>query len=119
AAPTSAAARPRLPGGARATAVNAVGADVGRRGPGSPLVALSPGDLPGAEVDMRSFLARVEAAVEGGLRALVLREPLLTDRALLELARRVRALLGSTGWLCVHDRVHVARAAEADAAHLG
>ena len=90
-----------------------------KRAPDSPLVALSPGDLSGTDVEVRSLLARIQTSVEGGLRALVLREPHLTDRALLELARRVRGVIGSSSWLCVHDRVHVALAAEADAAHLG
>lgn len=96
-----------------------------RRVPPSPLLALTPGTLGGQgsereiEPAVRSLLARVESALEAGLRALLLREPGLSDRALLDLARRLRALLGPDGWLAVHDRVHVALAAGADAAHLG
>lgn len=49
----------------------------------------------------------------------MIREPLLDDAPLLELVAMARGELGEGGWLCVHDRVHVACAAGADAVHLG
>lgn len=88
-----------------------------RRTPDAELLALSPGTL--GEGDARALVPRVAAAVEGGLGAMLLREPGLSDRTLLELALRLREVLGPEGWLGIHDRVHVARAALADGAHLG
>ena len=80
-----------------------------------PIVALTPGDA-------RAGLERaVQSAVEAGLRGVVLREASLSDRAYLELALALRARLDPAlgGWLCLHDRPHLARAARADAVHLG
>jgi thiamine-phosphate diphosphorylase len=104
------------------------------------LVAVSPGDLglDGA-IDPRrraAFLATLEKCCRAGLRALLVREPALLDRALLELARDVRTIVDGNsrghdrsleqhasrereGWLGLHDRVHLAAAAQADAVHLG
>ena len=81
-----------------------------------PLLALSPGTL----VPDRAgeFLARVEEARRAGLDGVLLREPELDDRVVLELAREVRRRMEG-GWLAIHDRVHVALAVRADAVHLG
>jgi thiamine-phosphate diphosphorylase len=82
-----------------------------------PLVALSPGDL--APASTRRFLEHARKAVGTGLRAILVREPAMGDRALLDLAREVRALLPKDGWLGIHDRVHLAKACGADSVHLG
>ena len=82
-----------------------------------PLIALSPGDL--AVGDELDFLRRLEAAVRGGLRGLLLREAVLDDGPLLALGRAARERLGPDAWLGLHDRAHLARAAGADALHLG
>jgi thiamine-phosphate diphosphorylase len=82
-----------------------------------PLVALTPGDLGGAGV--HGLLTRAARAVEAGLRGVLLREPRLDDRAFLELACALRDVLGESGWLGVHDRVHLAPACRADTVHLG
>ena len=82
-----------------------------------PLLALSPGDLVPASVP--GFLAGARAAVGAGLAGVLVREPRMGDRALLELALEVRAILGDAGWLGIHDRPHVAPAARADGVHLG
>jgi thiamine-phosphate pyrophosphorylase len=78
------------------------------------LVALSPGDLAAG-----LLLDAVRRAAAVGLAGILLREPEMSDLALLTLARDVRAILGSKGWLGVHDRVHLAEACGADAVHLG
>jgi thiamine-phosphate diphosphorylase len=80
------------------------------------LVAITPGTL--ADVEL---VARVRAAVDGGLRALVVREPQLADAPFLALAEALRAEVDrrGPGWLCVHDRPHLAAACRADAVHLG
>jgi len=85
-----------------------------------PLVALSPGDLArrGAAGE-RTFLDATARAVRAGLRGILLREPALQDRPLLELARRLRDALPEDGWTAVHDRVHLAAACGAQAVHLG
>ena len=50
----------------------------------------------------------------------MLREPRLPDREFLELARELAARCRERGaWFCVHDRVHAALAAGADAVQLG
>lgn len=82
------------------------------------LIALSPGTLSPARVD--AFADAAARAVAAGLRGVLLREPGLEDGAVLALARRLAALLRpATGWLAVHDRVHLAAAAGAQAAHVG
>lgn len=84
------------------------------------LLALTPGELvDGAERERRELLARVELACDAGLQSILLREPKLSDRATLELARELRRRLGARGWLGLHDRVHLSEAAGADAVHLG
>lgn len=82
-----------------------------------PLLALSPGDLAPASVP--GFLAGARAAVGAGLAGVLVREPAMGDRALLDLALEVRAILGDSGWLGIHDRLHLAPAARADGVHLG
>lgn len=84
------------------------------------LVALTPGDLGGAD-GARELERRVGLAFESGLRGLVLREKGLPDGAFLELARALRAILDPRlgGWLALHDRPHLAAACGADAVHLG
>ncbi|MBI5364206.1 MAG: thiamine phosphate synthase [Planctomycetes bacterium] len=81
------------------------------------LLALSPGDL--APADVERFLVRAARAIAAGLSGVLLREPALSDRVVLELALALRARLGPGGWLAVHDRVHLAVAAGADAVQLG
>ena len=87
-----------------------------------PLIALSPGDLTPAGVP--EFLARARRAVGAGLSGVLLREPALSDRALLDLGRALAALLSGRdgdrgGWLALHDRLHLAAAAGASALHVG
>ncbi|TDJ69925.1 MAG: thiamine phosphate synthase [Planctomycetota bacterium] len=82
------------------------------------LIAVSPGTLVPARVD--AFADAAAGAVAAGLRGVLLREPGLADGAFLALARRLAALLRpAAGWLAVHDRVHLATAAKAQAAHVG
>lgn len=98
------------------------------RGRPPALVALSPGDLarsPGGAVRStgdhlaaRDLVRVVDACVRAGLRGFLLREPALSDRETLELARALRDVIGD-GWLAVHDRVHLAAACRADAVHVG
>jgi thiamine-phosphate pyrophosphorylase len=78
------------------------------------LVALTPGDLGAGPL-----LDAVRRATAAGLAGILLREPEMSDLALLALARDVRAILGSEGWLGVHDRVHLAETCGADAVHVG
>ncbi|MCY4487595.1 MAG: thiamine phosphate synthase [Deltaproteobacteria bacterium] len=67
----------------------------------------------------RELLWVLEEALEGGVRAVQLREKDLEARALLELARRVNALCHRYGAeLFVNDRVDVALAADAAGVHL-
>ncbi|MBM3988823.1 MAG: thiamine phosphate synthase [Planctomycetes bacterium] len=84
-----------------------------------PILALSPGTL--AACDAGSFVARVARCRERGLRGLVLREQQLCDRDYLALASALRDALPLEidGWLALHGRPHLARAARADAVHLG
>ena len=81
------------------------------------LVALTPGDLEGPAVER--FARRAASALRAGLRGILLREPLLSDRAVVELSTALRALLGPSGWLGLHDRPHLALGIAADAVHLG
>jgi len=80
------------------------------------LIALSPGDLDEARTE--PFLHTISACVSAGLRAVLLREPGLSDAATLLLARALRRRMAD-GWLALHDRVHLAEACNADAVHLG
>jgi len=87
-----------------------------RRIPG-PVLALTPGDL--RDETAADFRRHALDAVEAGLDSILVREPEMSDRATLELARALRELLGAKGWLGIHDRVHLATAAGADGVHLG
>lgn len=84
------------------------------------LIALSPGDLTHPR-QAQQLLGRLRLLREGGLRGFLLREPGLSDRDLLELARELRRIFDRDQgtWLAVHDKLHVALSAEADAVHLG
>ncbi len=83
------------------------------------LVALTPGDL--ADGRERAFRVALGRAFEAGLSGVLVREPRIADRALLELLEAIRSMMrGCEGaWLGVHDRPHIARLAGADACHLG
>jgi len=83
------------------------------------LIALTPGVL--RPEGLQRALGAIRSAAAAGLSAVLVREPELGDGALLWFAREVKALLCAQrgGWLGVHDRAHVALAAEADAVHLG
>lgn len=92
------------------------------------LVALTPGTLGAAHV--ARFANDAARAIAAGLEGVLLREPELSDKAVLELAHALRARLDPPhargaepaprrGWLAVHDRAHLVRAAGADAVHLG
>ena len=66
------------------------------------------------------ILRAVAGALEGGLRAVQLREKDLTGKELFRLAERMRDLTASYGArLLVNDRVDVALAVGADGVHLG
>ena len=66
------------------------------------------------------FLRRVEAALQGGVTCLQLREKNKSTREMIELARRVHELTRQYNVpLLVDDRVDVALAAEAEGVHLG
>ena len=84
------------------------------------LMALTTGEARNAH-DVEALLQRIGRACEAGLPALLLREPLLSERLFLELAQRATSLVRTFGecWVGVHDRVHVALAAGADGIHLG
>ncbi len=81
-------------------------------------LALSPGDLRAGEAIQ--FLRHAQIALEIGLPGLMLREPLLSDREFLELARALALPARAHGtWFAIHDRAHVAVDVSADALHLG
>ncbi len=62
----------------------------------------------------------VAAAVRGGATLVQLREKVLGDADLVEVARALKGLLGPLGVpLIINDRAEVARAAGADGVHLG
>jgi thiamine-phosphate pyrophosphorylase len=82
-----------------------------------PLVALTPGDP--AQADARAIVDRARSAIDAGLRGILVREPEMGDRQILELARALRALGPDDVWLAIHDRVHLAVACDAQAVHLG
>lgn len=80
--------------------------------------ALTPGDLAAGDVESFSVVAR--AAFDAGLGGILLREPALGDRQFLRLACALAApARRHSAWLGVHDRLHCAIAAGADALHLG
>lgn len=83
------------------------------------LIAFSHGDIEEGDRERASqFVRLVQDCVSAGLRGVVLREPRLGDRATLELALRLRDILDD-GWLCIHDRAHLAETTRADGVHLG
>lgn len=70
--------------------------------------------------DTPSFFSAISEALEGGVKALQLREKDLGIRELLEMAYRLREMTNKHGArLFVNDRVDVALAADADGVHLG
>lgn len=83
------------------------------------LIALTPGDLDAARASR--WLSTARALFAAGLRGLMLREHALSDAQFhawaLELRRAWPREDG--GWLCVHDRPHLAESIGADAVHLG
>lgn len=82
------------------------------------LIALSPGDLERASA--ARLVDALERACAAGLPGFLLREPRLSDREYLELARSLEDLRRRHRglWFAVHDRAHLARALAADAVHL-
>ncbi len=83
-----------------------------------PVLALSPGNLQPQDLD--DFRRRVGAAIDAGLRGLLLREKALEDGVLFSLAAQLRDMLRAQGaWLGIHDRVHLALVCGADGVHLG
>lgn len=84
-----------------------------------PILGLSPGGLRSLRSpEAGELLARLRQAVTEGLEGVLLREPLLPDAELLQLAVAVRGVVGD-GWLGLHDRLHLAACAGADGLHLG
>jgi len=68
----------------------------------------------------RSLLQQVEAALQGGVRAVQLREKDLSAAELLPLAQALRTLTRNyAAKLLINDRIDVALAVEADGVHLG
>ncbi len=66
------------------------------------------------------WLETAEAAIRGGAGCLQLREKQMSDRVLLERARRLAALCREHGALCIiNDRPDLAVLADADGVHLG
>lgn len=83
------------------------------------LIALSPGELDARAA--QAWLSVAHVLFEAGWRGLVLRELRLGDREFAAWARRVREqwLRERGGWLCVHDRAHLAEELDADSVQLG
>ncbi|MCA8980391.1 MAG: thiamine phosphate synthase [Planctomycetes bacterium] len=91
-----------------------------RRRPPEGLLSISPGDLTVATGE--NYALRMRACVaEGGLRAILLREPGLSDRTSLALLAKLCELRVDCPalWIGVHDRPHLALATGADGVHLG
>lgn len=83
-------------------------------------MSISPGDLTVATGD--AFLQRMRSCIQdGALRAILLREPGLSDRAALELLHKLCGLRAECPelWIGIHDRAHLAPAAGANGVHLG
>ena len=65
------------------------------------------------------FLNAVESALQGGVRAIQLREKDLRPAALLELAKQVKELTEKYGaWFFINDRANIAKMAGAQGVHL-
>ena len=91
-----------------------------RRRPPNGLIAISPGDL--TKESAATFVRTMEDCVTGGgLGALLLREPQLSDRDALAVLGELCDLRGDAPrlWIGIHDRPHLALAAGADGVHLG
>jgi thiamine-phosphate pyrophosphorylase len=72
------------------------------------------------QTDGRPLGAVVRAALEGGVRAVQLREKDLSGRDLFGLARELRVITREYGaQLVINDRIDIALAVEADGVHLG
>ena len=85
-----------------------------------PIYALTPGRLTGDGPGLTSLVEDVRNATRAGLRAVLVREPGLTDRAFLGLTRAIVDIVGEVdGWVGVHDRPHLARLTGASGVHLG
>lgn len=70
--------------------------------------------------DNAEMLRAIESALQGGVKAVQLREKDLGTRELLDLAYRMRALTAGYGAkLFINDRVDIALAVDADGVHLG
>ena len=70
--------------------------------------------------DEKEFLSRVEAALQGGVTILQIREKNKSTREYIALAEKVHALTRQYGVpLIIDDRVDVALAADAEGVHLG
>ena len=70
--------------------------------------------------DEKEFLSRVEAALQGGVTILQIREKNRSTREYIALAEKVHALTRQYGVpLIIDDRVDVALAADAEGVHLG
>jgi len=84
------------------------------------LVALTTAD---AQAVASGRLERaVVAALDAGLCGIMVREPDLEDRPLVELTLRIREAAQRRGvdlWLAIHDRVHLVECTDAHAVHLG
>lgn len=73
----------------------------------------------GGDEEEKKLLTTVEAALEGGLKAVQLREKNLNAYGLLRLAKKLRALTRKfDARLIINERVDIALAAEADGVHL-
>ena len=84
------------------------------------LLALTPGNLESGRD--ASLLRRLEEALEAGLPGVLVREARLSDREfvrLVEALRELAAAASSEPWVALHDRVHLVRALEVQAVHLG
>ncbi len=83
-----------------------------------PWMGLSPGDLD--PEGAAAFPARLRPVFEAGLPALVLREPQLSSRAFLALAKACQALATAcSAHLILHDAPHLVAPLGASGAHLG
>jgi len=92
-----------------------IGSSARERLAGAQLQVLVTGSLCKASLDWT-----IQEAAAGGASIIQLREKDLSDRELLERARRVRAWTAKAGVLfIVNDRPDVARLAEADGVHVG
>jgi thiamine-phosphate diphosphorylase len=97
-----------------------IGAARHRRWPARPLMLVTPGWCrPGEEARTEALLQQVEAALEGGVNVVQLREHALPAGELLRLARRLRGLCGHQALLLINDRADVALLSGADGVHLG